>query len=634
MLSPDGVSAQVIGSDEFLPADELDTEMPPAPLPSGSPRGALGATPGQGERKGKRWGIPPIRWGGELSLGMRRSESDAGASSTSQVYEARLRASSYIMQPYIALVSGDFGLTTFRSQDGGGDASANNLSGTSINGSGTLNVFPRSRFPFDATLSLSDSRSAGGFSDTNTKTRRLALRQQYRPNRGDWHASGGYDRSELEGTFGSDIVDRLSANFNDQFGRQSLALSGDISKNRTRDGETNNFYASASHGFNYSEELFFNTLASIVDQRSSFQTDAQSFDSRASSLQVFSYTNWTPRDSKLRANGNLRYFQNRTESSTGGAFDRKTLAANASTTYQATRNLSLNGSLGFSTDLDSQTSSTQSAGASYSGDSIRLGEFTYNWFSSVSASNANASASGSSRSMNASLGHSLSRYWPLSQATSLSTNINQSISSSRSTGLGSVTSNTLSNSASVSVSANAGDSLNGYLSASLSDSRSIGGSNSSFQMLNIQLSGNWRVNPLSEFNSNLSWQISRQESENNQPTVVTDEFGQLIVIDDTSRNQNSSLAGTLGYGHRRVFGVRGLRYRLDFRANTNTNRNARRFGDPNAERADERITMDLDQRLLYSIGRFDTELQYRIAEIDGARDSLIFLRATRSFGAF
>jgi len=61
--------------------------------------------------------------------------------------------------------------------------------------------------------------------------------------------------------------------------------------------------------------------------------------------------------------------------------------------------------------------------------------------------------------------------------------------------------------------------------------------------------------------------------------------------------------------------------------------NARRAG-PDAEREPDRTTLDLDQRLRYCIGRLDTELQLRVAEIEGRRSELLFFRVNRHFGAY
>jgi hypothetical protein len=623
-----GNDAAVVGADEFLPADEVDVPLPATPPPKPgavpSPEAAAAGNPG------RRWGIPPIRWGGEISGGFRRRGSDEAGSSTEQVYEGRLRANSYILQPYIALVSGDFGLTMVRSQDS--SAASSNLTGTSINGTGTLSVFPQSRFPFQASLALSDSRSDGSLTATNTERRRLSLRQDYRPQVGGWSTSGQYDRSELTGSFGTDTVDRLSASFNSMFDKHSFSSNGSFSRNESTDQSTDDFFVLGTHGYRLSEATTIDTTASYSRQDFELGDTATQLGGSTQSAQIFSYASWTPAESPWRGTGNLRYFQ--TNNSIGGSsFNGRTFGGSASLSYVASRNLNLFGTLGANSTGDGQTSTNQSVGLSYSGDPLTFGNNNvYNWFGSTSVSNATSSEE-VQRSANMSVGHSLNRTWQPSENTFLSGSLNQSLGSSLSTGVGSVSSRTLSHGASLSLQANAGDNLSGFLSTSVSDSRVSGESPSSFQMLNVQLSGRWRINAYSEMNSNLTWQLSHQESEDQNDFLLTDEFGRPIIVDHSTRSQNSSISGNLGYSHTRFFGLRGLRYTADFRANTARD-NARRRGDPDAEREPDRATLDLDQRLRYSIGRLDTELQLRVAEIEGRRSDLVFFRVSRHFGAF
>lgn len=621
-----GTDAKVVGDGEFLPAEESTIESTVADLPVPS-RSKGSSTPNLSAPSQRRWGAAPIRWGGTVSAGVRRSSSDTSSGSTSQVYEGRLRANSYLWKPYIALVSGDFVLTSMRSQESG-DVSSNNLVGTSVTGNGTLQLFPQSRFPFSASLALSDSRSEGSLSDSNVKQKRLSLRQDYRPQVGQWTAAAAYDRSELTGAFGSDIVDRVFGNFSNSRERHSVNFSGDFSRSQAAGQTGKSYFLGANHGFAYSDELSLSTNASLTGQQFDLDTDSAT----AQSLQVFSYGNWSPAESKWRGSANLRYFQ--TNNTVGGEdFASRIVGAAANLNYQANRNLSFFGAAGLNADTDNNLTSSQSLGVSYSGDPLRFGNYDYSWFTSASLSNATSGGGDSFRSVTGSVGHSLMRTWQTSERTTLSGNLNQSVSSSRSTGIGSSSTTSFNHGASIGMQANAGDTLTGYLSASASDSRTTGDTTSSFQMLNVQLTGNWRINQYSELDSNLTWQWSRQESENDQPVVLVDEFGRPLFREDTSRTGNTSLAGGLGYSHRRVLGLRGLRYRLDFRANTNRD-DSRRFGNPNALRQQDRATLDLDQRLFYRIGRLDTELQYRIAEIEGRRNQLIFFRVSREFGSF
>ncbi|HJV25456.1 MAG TPA: hypothetical protein VJ673_07205 [Aromatoleum sp.] len=630
----DGSNAKVVGNDEFLPADDLDSDLTPTPMsPSRDTQRSTTANEPESTTPKRRWGVAPIRWGGTISAGLRQARSEGSSGAVSEVYEARLRANSYIWQPYIALVSGDFGLTTNRSRDTGGDggAASNNLTGTSINGTGSLNVFPQSRFPFTATLSLSDSRSQGSFADSNTQYRRLGLLQNYRPANGSWSASGGYDRSEIAGDFGSDVVDRVLGNYSSSFDKHAISANATFSRSRTSDASTSDFFTSASHSYQYDEELSFSTTGSYVGQNFDTSINGHSATGNAKSMQIFSLANWTPMDSKFRGTASLRYFQ--TEAATsGGTSDNRIFSGTAGLNYQASRNLNLFGSVGANATNQGGTSLFESAGMTYSGDPLRFGEYDYVWSTSLSASNS-SSGTVNSRTVSESANHSLMRNWQISDYSSLNASINQAVSLSQATGLGTTASTSLTHSASLSYSANAGDNLNGYLSGSLTDTRTLGDNATTFQMLNVQLTGQWRIDAYSGMESNLTWQLSRQQADNSETIIITDEFGRPRALNTSTHNQNASISGNLGYHHARFLGVRALRYRLDFRANTAKDY-SRRFGNPDAPREGDRATLDLDQHLNYRIGRLDTELQYRIAEIEGARNQLLFFRVSRDFGEF
>lgn len=625
-----GLNAEVVGGEEFLPADELDL-LPPGgtrPKPGqGAPGSQLAAS-----SPTRKWGVAPIRWGGSLSAGFRRNQSENSDSTMNQVYEARLRANSYIMQPYIALVSGDASLTMVRDQSGSSSAASNNLTGTSITGNGILSVFPQSRFPFQASLGVSDSRSDGSFADTNTRRARLALRQDYRPQRGNWNASGRYDRSQLTGSFGKDIVDRVSASYSTNYNDHSLSAEGSFASNRSADLTSDDFYAMANHGYRLDETTSVSTSASIAGQKYSLSSDSLDSSGDAQSAQVFSYLSWVPTDSPWQGTANLRYFQNR--STFGGTtFENRNMGGSASLTYRANQNLSAFGTFGVNSDNDGNLGTNQSLGLNYSGDPLTFGNYYYNWYGSTSVSNSTSSQVDAQRSVSASLGHSLQRNWQTGEQTTISGSLNQTVSNNRSMGLSSSSSTSLSHSASVSLQATPSDNLSGYISGSLSDNRTMGDNPSAFQMLNVQVNGRWRTSAYSELSANLTWQLSRQQSESQTETVVIDEFGRPVVVDNKSLSRTSNLSGNLGYSHGRLLGVRGLRYSLDFRANTNRDQSRIR-GNPDALRAPDQAAWDLDQRLLYRIGRLDTELQFRIAEINDTRNSLIYFRVSRAFGAF
>ena len=46
----------------------------------------------------------------------------------------------------------------------------------------------------------------------------------------------------------------------------------------------------------------------------------------------------------------------------------------------------------------------------------------------------------------------------------------------------------------------------------------------------------------------------------------------------------------------------------------------------------EQVAWSFEQRLEYRIGKLETRLSYRLAEIDGKKNALLFLRVAREFG--
>ncbi|NMG77701.1 hypothetical protein GPA25_23415 [Aromatoleum diolicum] len=495
-----------------------------------------------------------------------------------------------------------------------------------------MSVFPQSRFPFQASLGISDSRSDGSFTDNNTRSTRLALRQDYRPARGNWNASGRYDRSQLEGSFGKDVVDRITGSYSTNSDDHNLSAEGSFASNRSDDLTSDDFYALVNHGYRLDEATSVSTSASVARQKYSLSGDSLDSGGDAQSAQIFSYLSWVPSDSRWQGTANLRYFQN--QSTFGGTtFENRNIGGSASLTYRANQNLNLFGTFGANSDLDGNLGTNQSLGLNYSGDPLNFGNYYYNWYGATSVSNSTSSQVDAQRSMAATLGHSLQRSWQTAEQTTVSGSLNQTVSNNRSMGLSSSSSTSLSHSASVSMQATPSDNLSGYISGSVSDNRTMGDNPSAFQMLNVQVNGRWHINAYSELNANLTWQLSRQQSESQTDTVIIDEFGRPIIVDNESLSRTSSLSGNLGYSHGRLLGVRGLRYTLDFRANTNRDQSRIR-GNPDALRSPDQAAWDLDQRLRYRIGRIDTELQIRIAEISDQRNSFIYFRVIRNFGAF
>ncbi len=101
------------------------------------------------------------------------------------------------------------------------------------------------------------------------------------------------------------------------------------------------------------------------------------------------------------------------------------------------------------------------------------------------------------------------------------------------------------------------------------------------------------------------------------------------MANEPERREQRNLSGTASYQHVRVFGVPRLRYTAQFTAYDNEV-DSRLEGDPNALR--DQASWSLEQRLEHQIGRLESRLILRLAEIDGKKNASVFVGVTRRFG--
>lgn len=597
------------------------------PAVNGSPASA-------GARPPSRWGIAPIRWGLTLTDTVRWSRLDEGQTSTQHLQQAQFRANSYLWQPWFAQVSGTLGLISGvdRTKSVGSAEDSRNRQ-TSVVGGALINLFPVSRFPFVGQLEVSDSRTSSDLTDTDYRSTRLSLRQTYRNLKGDISANASFDYSRLNGDFGSDTVNAVSAGFSRAFERQSVAADLSYARNTRSDdlGSASLLRASARHTYRSSAAFALDSNLSYNDSDQRLSRGVGALGGRLGRfrfLQATSFATWTPENSRWRGTGTARLFQADTAFSDDGGRSRS-LSLNGSVSYLLSRNATLYGGLGLSLVRSSNNSdvlTTQSVGANYNADVLALGNYSYNWYASANLSNQTGGQEGATRTLNLSLGHGLNRSWELSPTSGLSANLGQTVSATQTNRFGS--SRGISHNAGVSWRAYPSESLTSYVSLSAADSRNYGDNANSFQLINFQANGQWQLSRYSSASADFTWQHTRQSS---TLRVVDRGFDDELLVDEKTRGSGIAMGGSLSYVHARAFGVRGLRYSLLFNANSaRTETSTRQEGNPDAGR--DLVTRSLEQRLDYRIGRLNLRLSTRIAEVDGKKNALILLRISRDFG--
>lgn len=566
---------------------------------------------------GIRWRLAPLRWWGTVLTELRSFTVEGQERRFQEVESIRLNGASYVWQPWFAQVSGGIGAFTSKERGGGGSRSNN------LTGNGKLDVFPSSRFPFQTYFDVSDSRSGDQFVGQEYRNFRYGVRQSYRPEQGSWTALGSYDRSTLSSpTFGRDTVDVVNASHTHLIDIHRFESSANLTRNSRQSGERmQNARLFGRHELRYDETsvLTMESLASYgtTDERlASFGALGQR---RTDALQLNSFLTWQPDyDDPLHVTGGARFFSQSNETNQFGEFESRSIMAYGAANYRVNKNLLVNGGGSVAHTQSTATigedrtdvSTNQFAGASYTPDVRRFGEFVYNANLTANVSN-QTGFNQSSRVMTTQGTHGVHRSFLLGPGQSLGAGLNQSLGASHNSVSGALY--TLAHNAQASWSIAKSSALSGYVSASAGDSRTFGATNSAFHLVNVQISGQAQLSRFSSLTANMTMQGTRQESD----------------LTAQERGLNVTTNGAVTYQHSRAFGMPRLLY-IGSYSRSDYMLTSRLQGDLDAPR--DLAQWTLDQRLAYRIGKLEASLQYRLAEFDGKKNALVFLRLARHIG--
>jgi hypothetical protein len=549
-----------------------------------------------------RWEIAPIRWRGLLALDLRSFNVEGQAYRREVIESASIQATSYVYQPWFAQLA--FGLTGVAAQQQGEAASR----GNTLTGNGLAAVFPTSRFPFQANFERTDSRSSDQFTGRDFVQDRAGVRQSYRTVRGDQNASVAFDRSTLTSdAFGRDTVDVYNAGYARSLDANNFELSGNRTRNTREAGEHAVFdRLFGRHNYSADGLVTAETLASYGATSQQLLTQSEL---RNEVTQLSSFGTWRRYDDDpLLVTGGARFFSSQISSDLSETEARSAMVyGNAN--YRYTPNLLLNGGGAVAQNSgsgDRVTFTSLLAGGTYTADPMRFGEWLYTPSLGANAATQSGGEEGTRHQTGAQGNHGVSRLYNVAEQQSVALNLTQSLGHAHDNRAGGLT--TFTNYGGVSYRVMGAESLSGLASLSASDSRAWGFADSNFQLVNLQLSGQANLGRYSSLVANYTVQATRQASG-----------------EDWTLSRNGG--GT--YQHTRVFGVAQLRYiaiyeRSDYQLNT------RLQGDLNAPR--EQVAWSFEQRLEYRIGKLETRLIFRVNEIDGAKNALLFFRIAREFG--
>lgn len=626
----------VQGMQPVLAPPVVDDEAP-EPMPGGAPNinFAPPADDAGEEQRSSGWVIPPIRWLGSTGYTLRRSSSNSGVKSLDQLVNGNLRASSYIYAPWFATVSGDIGVVTGVNEITSGDGSngggeSQQTRHMSLVGGGNLDLFPASRFPFNASFSRSDSRVTGVALSNDYTDTRFGLRQSYRTEDSQQNASVSFDHSSVAVRDGrKDTVNALYGSYTVPIGAFNNNVNARLSvSDREGTGEGSSLFTlNSTHTLRSENNFSLQAYSNYTDNKLRYGSGTSLTESRGQYMQLSTSASWQPEfedteDLPLTLTGGLVYFDSRNGSESFTSQTQR-VSGTAAAYYRFSPNLSVNGS-GTVNHFTSNGGKSQlltllSSGVTYAGDPLMFGNFSYNW---NTGANMNwQSGSGDSPSTlytSVQAGHSLGRNVIISPTDSVSLTFSQNVSAFQNQSYGS--SSSLTHSAMASYRLGWGDQFNGAATTTFSDVVTNGTNAQHYQSLNVGLNGFGQINPRSSASVNLSFNYSDQTIQN-----AVDVTGQQ------TSTQRMTMAGTASYNHVRFAGVPGLRYTFLFTADT-TLRDARMLGDVNGQV--DRARHTIDNRLDYRIGMLDLRLSATMNDVGGKKNALIFFQATRQIGSY
>jgi hypothetical protein len=622
-----------------LPADDRASQPPGGNLPpapdaargpapadaAAKPQDALGSgvrLPQMGAQEGSgfRLRLAPIRWSGNLGDSVSWSTGADQPRRFQHVLSGNLRGSTYLWQPWFAQISANLGFVSGSERTGSGTRSELAVDNRNANlvGGMALSLFPASRFPFNASVDVDDSRTSGILTDEDFQRTRLSLRQDYTPQGGRTQYSLGIDRSIVDSVrSGRDTVDVLRAAVSHTLDQHNFQFAADHTANTVEGIGTGFSFDSVNlrHSWHPRQNLSVENFAFASRTETSVFSDALTVENKSGFYELSSFTNWQPDTERpLLVVGSVRLFGLSNESG-GTTSDSGSLTGGLSANYSYSQNVSLFGSTQVSrvqSDSDTRLLTVSSAGATYTSDVVNLGQFAYTWNSNTTGTLQTGSAEGNLHVLTAGVGHNFFRSLWADERSSFAVNLGQSFGGSEASGTG--TQGRLGNSANATWVIRQSESFITTLSANISDERGFGDSATSFTLVGLQANGNIQFSRYSTGSANFSLTGTRQDNP-----------------DGVGSTTNWVAYGTLGYQHARVFNVPALRYTALYTANTQR-LNSRGQGDLNA--TPELPTQMLEQRLDYRIGKLDLQALLRIGEIDGKKNALIGFRVNRAFGDF
>jgi len=559
---------------------------------------------------------PPVRIWGDLTALYRERDFNAGNNhATDWQAITTVNASSYIWQPWLALVDGSLSYSTDKEQYTDQAPTRDQY----ISGNLRLNLFPSSRFPFLMYVSKSQNKLDDEDFGRTIKNTVFGMRQQYTSLDGLKFYSGNIERSIREDVDQESFINN-NLGFTSRFKVQNNIFYGDIDYSNiekpNKDDEIN-YAITGRHSYTRKSNF---TLENIVSTAQSYY-DFINNSSDTQNDQVSSFLSWRPANrSDLNFAANLRLsnlaqsFKQRNEFVSVDeetSFEQGLININQSLIYNYNNNVTLSEAInGTETETGDtiQFTGSESLGLGYGSDSYDTSIGYYSWNAGININRQHGDFIETERDVNNQLGHSISKIIQLTPDLNLQSSFNQS---------GEYKFRDKQEDASSlnhSITVNWSESSftdRASVRFMLADARNNDIVDNKFQMLNLQLSQDYRISRHTHLMMNFTLQGTRVAS--NQELTETE------LVD-----------GQLNYLNSRFLNIHGMGFKselvLNFRKTTDR-------GEDNINTKDD---LDHDNswrnEIVYRLGLFESRLNLDYVKNDDKYDRVIKVQLTRNFG--
>ncbi len=567
---------------------------------------------------GTALGQPQGRVWGYLEYQGRYTDREEGEEGAMNLGTVRVNGASYLWRPWFAQVSGGLGLTWARFRDG--IESDSELT----TGEGRLNLFPKSHFPFEAHVERDDTRVRGDVVGPDYTLTRYRLSQQYNPPNGGRYRlryRHGERTQELNGTTGlsaEEQDDQLGLELERAFGSHNFRFTSEMEEIERQDPGSRHereLYL-LRHTFRPRGTFSWDNMLSFND----FTETAAATENISQVSQLSSVAFWRPRTERpLLFTANILASSLDHQRAIGDA-ETQSVSLNGGATYQWTPHVTLRAALATRRSRDEQTethSESERLFIDYNPDQIPLGDFMYRWSANGQVGNRSGQAgelgTGEAvQELGGGLGHTLGREFPGARGGSLSLRLSERVNGLADTE--DSESVNLVHSASLGWNRQSG-SVSTLARLSLNDRREYGDQESTFQLVNVQVTRNHRVDQNTSWNGNVTIQASRSVTEATNRELDGDWDGSSSI--------------SLTYQRRRVMDVPRLDFTSELRVMSH---NLLPVVQTEFTTSDEREDRVWRNRLTYNIGLLELNAWANFSQgQDRNLNMLLLFQARRRF---